>query len=438
MRLTTRLTLGTLMVVLATLGLVWWGERDQWPAAIAIALVVSVIIAWLLGRTITRPLTALSDAAAAIAGGAQPRFPRSGIPEVDTLVETLRRMHADLASRAAEVQREQVHVSTIIDAMLEGVLSCDARGRIATANTAARRMLGYGANVTLPDLPTLFKARAAREAVTQVLDGQEVHDREFDVEGRRLLLNARPLQGSGAVIVLHDLTEVRRLEAVRRDFVANVSHELKTPLTAIAGFADTLRDPDIDPETRRRFLDTIFSNASRMQQLVDDLLDLSRIEAGHWTPKAQTVELRPLMGEVWDGFRHRASARGVELAMQTASGAEFAWVDPDGLRQVLGNLFDNALRYVPMDGHIGCRTAVAAGGVDIIVSDDGPGIAGEHLGRIFERFYRVDAARSREEGGTGLGLAIVRHVVEAHGGRVEANSELGRGTTVRVWLPAAP
>jgi signal transduction histidine kinase len=237
------------------------------------------------------------------------------------------------------------------------------------------------------------------------------------------------------VVVLHDLTDVRRLESVRRDFVANVSHELKTPLTSIAGYADTLMDSGIDAETQRRFLGTIIANARRMQQLVDDLLDLSRIEAGRWSPQPRRTEISIVANEVWETFRRRATERDVRLDLAVAADATRIVVDPVALRQILSNLLDNALRYSPIGGGIRVYTERAGAGIALAVSDRGAGIPGEHVPRIFERFYRVDPARSREEGGTGLGLAIVRHLVEAHGGSVIAESELQHGTTIRCWFP---
>ena len=196
-------------------------------------------------------------------------------------------MHRQLGDRFDELRREQAESAALVESMIEGVVAADGRGRIVTANPAARRLLGYGATEALPDLPELFRVKAAREVVDAVLRGEPVQDRQLEMDGRVFLVNARPLPTGGAVLVLHDLTEVRRLEAVRRDFVANVSHELKTPLTSISGYAETLLGDAADTETTQRFLRTILSNARRMQRLVDDLLDLSRIEAGRWHPDAE-------------------------------------------------------------------------------------------------------------------------------------------------------
>jgi two-component system phosphate regulon sensor histidine kinase PhoR len=319
--------------------------------------------------------------------------------------------------------------------MVEGVIAADERGRAVTANAAARRLLGYHVSEELPDLQELFRAKAAREVVNAVLEGRPVQDRELDVDGRAILMNARPLPSGGAVLVIHDLTEIRRLEAVRRDFVANVSHELKTPLTSISGYAETLLTDTPDPDTTRRFLATILDNARRMQRLVDDLLDLSRIEAGRWQPEPELVDVADAAREVWNDMADRASVREIDFSVEASPDATMVRVDPDALRQVLSNLFENSLRYTPPGGRIVCRSRVEGSGIAVSVSDNGSGIAHEHLARVFERFYRADQARSRQEGGTGLGLAIVKHLIEAHGGRVSAESERGVGTTVTCWFP---
>jgi PAS domain S-box-containing protein len=403
--------------------------------AALLALLFGAALALLAGRSIARPLTAIASAARDIADGAPPRFPRSRIPEIDTLVRALREMHRQLGERFEELRREQAESAALVESMIEGGIAADPRGRIVSANPAARRLLGYGRADHLPDLPQLFRAKAAREVVDAVIGGDAVQDRQLELDGRSLLVNARPLPAGGAVLVLHDLTELRRLETVRRDFIANLSHELKTPLTSISGYAETLLGETPEGDPTRRFLGTILANARRMQRLVDDLLDLSRIESGRWQPAVETVEIESAGRESWAALAERARARGVELRVETEAGAEHVAADPDALRQVLTNLFDNSLRYTPPGGRIVLASHRSADGTSVQVRDPGSGIPREHLPRIFERFYRADPSRSREEGGTGLGLAIVKHLIEAHGGRIHAESELGRGTTISCWLP---
>ena len=406
--------------------------------AALLALFVGAVLAAVAGRSIARPLTGIAAAARAIAAGSPPRFPRSGIPDIDALVQALRAMHRQLGDRFDELRREQAESAALVQSMVEGVIAADGRGHIVTANPAARRLLGYGPAEPLPDLAELFRVKAAREVVDVVLQGQAVQDRRLDMDDRVFLVNARPLPTGGAVLVLHDLTEVRRLEAVRRDFVANVSHELKTPLTSISGYAETLLADNTDAETTHRFLATILSNARRMQRLVDDLLDLSRIEAGRWHPTLSEVDIAAVARESWAALAGKADAHQVELVVDVDPNAAMVEADLDAVRQVLTNLFDNSLRYTPDGGQVTCLSRRADGGVAVSIRDNGAGITREHLPRIFERFYRADQSRSREEGGTGLGLAIVKHLVEAHGGRVSAESERGSGTTVTCVFPGPP
>jgi two-component system, OmpR family, phosphate regulon sensor histidine kinase PhoR len=400
-----------------------------------LALLIGSLLALAAGRSVAQPLIAITAAARAIAAGAPPRFPRSGIPDIDGLVQALRQMHRQLGDRFEELRREQAESAALIESMIEGVIAADERGHTVTANAAARRLLGYSQGEELPDLRELFRVKAAREVVDAVLNGSPVQDRELDVDGRAILMNARPLPAGGAVLVIHDLTEVRRLEAVRRDFVANVSHELKTPLTSISGYTETLLTDTPDSETTRRFLGTILENARRMQRLVDDLLDLSRIEAGRWQPEPELVDVAAAAREAWNEMAERASAREIRFTVEAAPDATTVYADPNALRQVLTNLFENSLRYTPGGGYILCRSGSEGSGTAVAVTDNGSGIAHEHLARVFERFYRADQARSRDEGGTGLGLAIVKHLIEAHGGRVSATSERGVRTTVTCWFP---
>lgn len=412
-------------------------QRSVFGAA-GVALLLGAFLALIAARAIARPLTDITQAARSIAQGAAPRFPRSGIPDIDGLVRALRDMHEQLDQRFGELRRERAESAALVEAMVEGVIAADGRGRIVTANGAARRLLGYEPDDPLPALGQLFRAKAAREMVDQLQKGATAEARELDLDGQTVLLSGRPLPRDGALLVLHDVSELRRLETVRRDFVANVSHELKTPLTSISGYAETLVGEPTDPDTTRRFLNVILTNARRMQRLVDGLLDLSRIESGGWQPLPEELDAGAVARETWALLAERAAQRSVRFETAIAPDAAQIHADPDALRQILTNLCDNALRYTPEGGTITLRTAAEDGGVIIAVRDTGSGIPGDHLPRIFERFYRADAARAREEGGTGLGLAIVKHLVEAHDGRVSATSQVGKGTEISCWFPADP
>ena len=221
---------------------------------------------------------------------------------------------------------------------------------------------------------------------------------------------------------------------MRRDFVANVSHELRTPLTVISGFSETLADDDIAPEMRKQFANTIHAHTERMQRIVDDLLDLSRLESGRWEAAMSDVDTAKVTEEIAATFRDAALAKGLTLDVRLDPDASHFRADRTAVRQVLSNLADNAVRHTEQ-GSVTIFSRSAGDGVRIGVTDTGPGISPEHLPRIFERFYRVDAARGRHTGGTGLGLAIVKHLVDAHRGRLDATSEPGKGTTISAWFP---
>ena len=412
-------------------------QRSFLEAAM-LALTIGALLAFVAARSIARPLTAITQAARTIAQGAPPRFPHSGIPDIDGLVRALREMHDQLDQRFAELRREREESAALVEAMVEGVLAADARGQIVTANGAARRLLGYSEEESLPAVDQLFRVKAAREVVTAVLEGETVPERELGLDGKSILLSGRGLPQGGALLVLHDVTDLRRLETMRRDFVANVSHELKTPLTSISGYAETLVNDPADAETTGRFLGVILANARRMQRLVDDLLDLSRIESGHWQPAPEPLDPETVARESWTLLAGRAAQHQVIFETSVGPGAERVYADAVALRQVLSNLFDNALRYTAPGGKVTMLARREDHGVTVRVRDTGSGIPSDHLPRIFERFYRADPARSREEGGTGLGLAIVKHMVEAHDGRVSATSEVGKGTEIACWFPDPP
>ncbi len=445
MTLATRVFLATGGVVLAlvvALLLALRGEPDG--AALsgvvvragALALAAAGLLAWLLGRAVARPLDELNDAARTIAAGHAPAYPESRVPEVARHILALRLMHQELADRLMRLRREREDTRTLIESMSDGVLAANARGDIVSANTAARRLLDYRDEAALPPLAELFHDKAARDVLRDVLAGRNVEQRELELDERVLLATARLLPDGGTLLVLRDVTDLRKLEAVRQDFVANVSHELKTPLTSIAGYAETLAAEAAPDTPTGRFAATILTNARRMQHLVDDLLDLSRIESGGWRPERRVIELDPAARDAWLPFAERAAAQRVTFEVAVSPDAHAVAADPDALRQVFTNLFDNALRHTPAGGRVRVAADVVADSVRLSVEDTGSGIPGEHLPRIFERFYRVDAGRSREQGGTGLGLSIVKHLVEAHGGRVEADSTLGRGTAIRLTFPA--
>lgn len=408
-------------------------RRDVLTSGLAV-LFGALALVWLFARTVSRPIVELRDVARAIAAGDLSRRPALSAPaEVGDLATALHRMAEQLSTRLSIMQADELLMTAVLESLEEGVLALDEQGLVVRMNQRARRLLGIAAPLPFPRerLPREHKLRAAVDAG---LAGDVSPPAETRLNDRTIAVASHPLATGGAVVTVLDLTTLRRLETIRRDFVANVSHELKTPLTAVSGFADTLLDEEIPSEQRRRFVDTIRENAGRMQRIVDDLLDLSRIESGTWQPRPRHVDVASVTRDVFATVRDAAERKQIGLVAETPDDASTAFADATAIRQVLGNLVENAIRYTAQ-GSVTVRSRAADGGVWIDVVDTGSGIPPEHLPRIFERFYRVDPGRSRAQGGTGLGLAIVRHLVDAHGGRVEATSSPGHGTTISVFFP---
>lgn len=324
-------------------------------------------------------------------------------------------------------------MQALIDCMAEGVVALTDDARLLRTNRAADALLRLPAHAPYAPVGTLVRHPDLREALEASVV-RPVQAREIRVGGRHLIMSSRRLDTGGAVTTLLDVSEIRRLEQVRRDFVANASHELKTPLTTIRGFAESLLEDDPPPDLKRRFLTLIRDNTLRLQRLVDDLLDLSRLESGGWVAQRQEVGVAGIAREAWAPYADAAVDKDVEF---TVDADVTVLADPSGLEQIFRNLLENALRHTDSGGHVHVSGRVADDGRTILeVADDGEGIPGRSLDRVFERFYRADVSRARDYGGTGLGLAIVRHLAGAMDAAVEAESELGRGTTIRIVFPA--
>ena len=437
--------------------------------ASALAVTAALALGLVAARIAARPLQAMATAADRIArGDYEIRVASTSPDDFGRLAQALTSLAAQLAQRIGELTAERDRLSAILTGMVEGVLVTGRAGEVLVANPAAEALLappgerdrrapnarhafriGLPIDVAIP-LPSLrdLIARAAETGETQQAEIEPA-----EAAGRALATYVRPLAadaGGGVVAVLRDMTEIRRFEAMRRDFVANVSHELRTPVTAIQGYAETLLGPADEPAPAgasggpmaRQFLEIIHRNAARIGRLVEDLLRLSALEARRDPPPREAVPLGPLAEHVADTVRARPGADRAAVTLEVAPDA-VALGDPAGIEEVIENLVDNAIKYGRPGGAVrvvGTRTRTRAGGGDRVqlqIIDDGPGIAPEHLPRIFERFYRVDPARSRERGGTGLGLSIVQHLVETMGGAVRVESERGEGCRFTVDLPAA-
>ena len=409
--------------------------------AAALALSVGVAAAWLIARKMTRPLAAVTEAAARLAGGdLGTRAPEAGTAEVRALGSTLNRMASEIASRIDEAEGDRQTRDLVLAALDEGVVLMDERGGVRYGNTAAMRILGQMA----ADFPLAapgvvrdpFIPPVLRGLVSQSFEAASFREQEIEVgqPARAVLASAFPAGAGGLVLlVLRDVTEARKVDAIRRDFVAAASHELKTPVASIQASAETLSHAmDEDPVAARRFVANLQRDAERLSRIVMDLLDLSRLESER--PAFEPVRLDVLAREEVERLGDRTRADGLVVEV-TADPVTVRGSRKD-LALVVSNLLDNAVRYTREGGRIRVKVAGRNGEARLAVSDTGVGIPSRELPRIFERFYRVDRARSRETGGTGLGLAIVKHVAEHHGGRIEARSELGKGSTFIVTLPA--
>jgi two-component system phosphate regulon sensor histidine kinase PhoR len=363
----------------------------------------------------------------------------------DQLAQTTRDVAAAQEERRRDEARQQLGTQTLFNHMAEGVLVLDPADRIQWANPSLLRLLEATGEVRGKTLMEAFRLHDLALVVERLARENSVLGHELSLPGlkdRCLNINAVTLTNDaggkeGALLVLHDLTPVRQLQNARQEFVANVSHELRTPLTLIKGCVETLLDgAHEDPALRARFLRTIEKHADRLTYLIEDLLTLSQLESGRLALNLTTVRVGDVAARVAEDLAARAKEKQITLTSQAPADLQ-AVADSDRLEQVLFNLVDNAIKYGRSGGHVVIQGEQRPdGGVQMSVQDDGPGIPPEAQERVFERFTRLDKARSREQGGTGLGLAIVKHIVQHHGGEVALQSELGRGSTFLFTLPA--
>jgi two-component system phosphate regulon sensor histidine kinase PhoR len=422
-------------------------RRLIWTTA-ALTATASVLLTFYLSRRITRPLQELTEGAARIAAGAHGhKVYAAGKDEVGNLAQTFNHMSERLAAQFAQLEEDRQQLRAILSGMVEGVVALDANQRVLFANERAVELFEAASAraVVGRKLWEVIRQRALLDLVERAVAEDQPVQEELTWNGRderTFNVHVARLQGriaKGAVLVMHDTTDLRRLERVRQEFVANVSHELKTPLSVIQACVETLLDGAVeDPQHRGSFLQSIATQGNRLHALILDLLSLARIESGGEAFHLQEVGVGEAVQECLG--RHSARAEGKKqtlLATPPADGTDAVWADEEAVGQILDNLVDNALKYTPEGGRIEVRWHGEAEGLLIEVRDTGIGIPPRDLPRVFERFYRVDRARSRELGGTGLGLSIVKHLVQAMHGSVWADSQPGQGATFFVRLPAA-
>lgn len=403
------------------------------------ALAIALGLALALARAMAPPIAAMIGAARAMShGDFATALPPPPDGELGDLVRALAAVRGELAGRLEQQRRESEKLRAVLDGMSEGVALLQDE-RLTLANPAFAHLLGATTvegrlpieAARVPDLAAAIEEAARRRTVVT---------REIDVLQRTLALRVLPLgtavQGE-AVVVLLDITEARRLDRVRRDFIANASHELRTPVAAIAAAAETLIDgAGDDPQARASFLRILDRHAHRLSRLTADLLDLSRLEAGY-RPRTEAVAVAAAVQAVAAALAPRAAAKSITITQRLPADLPLLLAEPAAVEQILDNLVDNAIKYTPSGGRIEISAGSDGDLVRISVADSGPGIASEHHARLFERFYRVDEARSRDLGGTGLGLAIVRHLAIAHGGDVAVECPVGGGSRFTFRLPRA-
>ena len=411
------------------------GREALWSGLIALVVALP-LAAWVAGRLSVRLQSVVAFARRIADGDLTARLEHPEKDELSPMETALNQTAARLGKNFAELESRRQELATMLDSMQEAVVALTPEGFVRWSNAVMQRVAGTQIHSGRP-LVHSVRDPELLACVRCALERREVGVGRASslAPGRVFEVNAAPLSSGGALVVLHDVTGIEAAQKSRREFVANVSHELRTPLTSIQGYVETLiEDPNPNPETTREFLGVILKNATRMNRLTEDLLALASVESPDYKLTLQPARANVLVKDAIDSLGGIVVDSGVKLQSAGAPDAP-VMADPDAMNQVFGNLIENSLKYASAGKRIRVGARALASEVEFTVQDFGPGIASEHLERIFERFYRVDKARSRESGGTGLGLAIVKHIIQAHGGRIWAESVLGKGASFHFTLP---
>ena len=412
--------------------------------ALTLAAPVAVFLAWLSSALLSRRVQSIASVARRYSEGelARPRHDY-GNDELGDVARVLDASVQNLRQRVEELARDRAHLEAILSGMVEGVLVLDRQGRVQLVNRAAQKMLNVDASAQGRRYLEVIRHPDISAQLTAALRGDAVDPHELPLgrdPSRVFVARAAPVSpagGGGAILVLHDITDLRRADQIRRDFVANVSHELRTPLTAIRGYVEAILDDPPDAAQTRRFLEIVARHTARMERLVADLLRLARLDARQEPLDVASCEIQQIFNAVVADLSPMIQAKGQHVTIKVAQDACTIGADPAKLHDILRNLLENAVNYSPEQADVRLEAVRRDGLVEISVSDSGPGIPPADLARVFERFYRVDKARSRP-GGIGLGLAIVRHLVELHGGRALAENRPEGGARFTVTLPGMP
>jgi two-component system phosphate regulon sensor histidine kinase PhoR len=412
------------------------------------ALLCGLLFSYGLSRLLSHPILEMASLSQRMAEGDLSRKPRSfhGGKELAELASAMNHMAEEMNRRVRDITLQKDRLQAILSGMMEGVMVVDERQRIVLMNPALQRFFFLSSSPEGLSLMEVLRNARIHEMVEKAMSrrGQVVGE-EIAFPGpppRTFRVSAVTTSPEGSsrnvVCVFSDITELRRLETIRRDFVANVSHELKTPLSSIKGYAETLLDGALeDQEHARGFVETIQRQADHLTKLINDLLDLARIESEKMELKLAPIRLQEIIPELMETLRPIWESKGLKVELESPPSLPLVLADQGALRQILSNLLDNAIKFTPKGGRIAVRSSIQPDHLRIEVKDSGVGILSSDLPRIFERFYRADASRPRSPESTGLGLAIVKHLVLAQGGQVWAESQVGRGSTFYFTLPLA-
>ncbi|MDX2035611.1 MAG: ATP-binding protein [Isosphaeraceae bacterium] len=425
-----------------------FGRIEFWLLSALAGVAAWFFIAWL--RRVLRTLDRLRIRLDAFEENrtSRPIVVQTGGP-IGRLAQQIEAILPKIEARLEVLERDREQLRVVLGGMTEGVIAIDNRRRLLFANASADQFFGLDGSSVGRFLPELIRSTQIQQVVEATLSSSEIHKGEIAMVSREGLraqtrtfaVHGTPLPGdppTGAVFVFHDVTELRRLERMRQDFVANVSHELKTPLASIKAYTETLLDWALhDESVNVKFLHRIEEQAERLNQLILDLLSLARLDSGEGIFEHGPLELAPALEACAESHRGRAETKGLELQcdLEGLHGPTHVMADDEAIRQIFDNLIDNAIKYTPEGGWVRVGASLSGTSVAVEVADSGIGIPRDDLPRVFERFYRVDKARSRELGGTGLGLAIVKHLVQSIGGQITVTSRLGDGTRFIVLLP---
>jgi two-component system phosphate regulon sensor histidine kinase PhoR len=420
-----------------------------------LSLIILIPLAYFLVRSLTHPILEVTQKAIQLVSGTLNREVQiNSKDELGSLSKAIGEMGIQLRNKIEEISKEKDYLQTILKGMMEGVLVVDGRGRILMVNDALRNLLSFSSDVADKMPLEVIRNAELEAAITSVVrEGKnKVLELNVTVPGGRILevnvvgilpsSNSTGADGEGvrgAIAVFHDITRLKELEIIRQDFVANVSHELRTPLTTIKGYAETLLEGALKEEVAFQFVQVIKRHTDRLTKIVEDLLMLSKIESKEFQLKIEFISLPDFIDDVIDFVKEAAEKKEISISQSKITSSQAVGADRNYLEQIFINLLDNAIKYTYEGGKV-TISAIEKDKREIqfSIEDDGMGIPREDIPRIFERFYRVDKGRSQELGGTGLGLSIVKHLVQAHGGRVWVESQLGEGSTFYFTLPIFP